>query len=67
VHEWEAGVVADPHDETSIEAALLTLWHRWQDGGLPDQPEVRRRVLERYSRQAGAKQLAQVLEDAARD
>jgi glycosyltransferase involved in cell wall biosynthesis len=67
VQEWEAGVVSDPHDETSIEAALLTLWRRWQDGGLPDQPGVRRRVLERYSRQAGARQLAQVLEDAARD
>jgi glycosyltransferase involved in cell wall biosynthesis len=66
VRDWHAGVVADPHDETEIEAALLTLWHRWRDSGLPDQPEVRRRVLERYSRQAGAKQLAQVLEAAAR-
>jgi glycosyltransferase involved in cell wall biosynthesis len=67
VRDWQAGVVADPHDEASIETALLTLWRRWKDGGLPDQFEVRRRVLERYSRQAGAKQLAHVLEDAARD
>jgi glycosyltransferase involved in cell wall biosynthesis len=66
VREWDAGVVADPHDESAIEAALLTLWRRWQEGGLPDQSEVRRRVLERYSRQAGAEQLAQVLEDASR-
>lgn len=65
VRDWHAGVVADPHDEAEIEAALLTLWRHWRDGGLPDQPEVRRRVLERYSRQAGAKQLAQVFEDAA--
>jgi glycosyltransferase involved in cell wall biosynthesis len=66
VRDWHAGVVADPHDEKEIEAALLTLWHRWQDSGLPDQSEVRRRVLERYSRQAGAKRLAQVFEDVAR-
>jgi glycosyltransferase involved in cell wall biosynthesis len=66
VRDWDAGVVADPHDETEIEAALLTLWHRWRDAGLPDQTKVRRRVLERYSRQAGARMLAQVLEDAVR-
>jgi glycosyltransferase involved in cell wall biosynthesis len=66
VRDWHAGVVADPHDETEIAAALLTLWRRWLDNGLPDQAEVRRRALERYSRQAGAKQLAQVLEDVAR-
>ena len=66
VRDWHAGVVADPHDETEIETALLTLWRRWRENGLPDQPEVRRRVLEQYSRQAGAKQLAQVLEDVAR-
>ena len=66
VRDWHAGVVADPDDEDEIEAAILTLWRRWRDSGLPDQPEVRRRVLERYSRQAGAKQLAQVLEDVAR-
>jgi glycosyltransferase involved in cell wall biosynthesis len=65
VRDWRAGVVADPDDETEIEAALLMLWRRWQDSGLPDQPEVRRRALERYSRQAGAKQLAEVLEDVA--
>jgi glycosyltransferase involved in cell wall biosynthesis len=67
VREWNAGVVADPHDENEIEGAFLTLWRRWQEDGLPDQPEVRRRVLEQYSRQAGTRQLAQVLEDAAGD
>jgi glycosyltransferase involved in cell wall biosynthesis len=66
IRDWHAGVVADPHDEAEIEAAFLTLWSRWQDSGLPDQPEVRRRVLELYSRQAAARQLAQVFEDAVR-
>jgi glycosyltransferase involved in cell wall biosynthesis len=66
VREWDAGVLADPNDETETEAAILTLWRRWQDSGLPDQPEVRRRVLARYSRQAAASELAQVLDDVAR-
>lgn len=65
VREWNAGVVADPDDETEIEAAILTLWRRWRENGLADQPEVRRRVLERYSRQAAARQLATILEDVA--
>ena len=65
VREWNAGVVADPHDEAEIEQALLTLWQRWQESGLPDQPEVRRKTLARYSRRKNAEQLAQVLDDAA--
>lgn len=65
VRDWHAGVVADPHDETEIEAAILRLWRRWRESGLPDQPEVRDRAFERFSRQAEAKQLAQVLEDAS--
>jgi glycosyltransferase involved in cell wall biosynthesis len=64
VREWNAGVVADPHDESEIEHAILTLWQRWQADGLPDQQEVRRRTLERYSRRANAARLAQVLEEA---
>jgi glycosyltransferase involved in cell wall biosynthesis len=63
VREWNAGVVADPDDEDEIEAAILTLWRRWRKNGLPDQSEVRRLVLKHYSRQAGAKQLAQALDD----
>ena len=57
--EWDAGVVADPHDEEAIEEALLALWRRWQDGGLPDQEQVRARALEQYSRQANAARLAE--------
>jgi len=64
VREWHAGVVADPHDEADIEQAILTLWRRWHQDGLPDQEAVRRQTLERYSRRAGARQLAAVLEDA---
>jgi glycosyltransferase involved in cell wall biosynthesis len=66
VREWQAGVTADPHDEAAIEEAVLTLWRRWQEDGLPDQEEVRARVLNGYSRKAGAAKLARVLEEARR-
>jgi glycosyltransferase involved in cell wall biosynthesis len=66
VREWEAGVVADPHDQAEIERALRELWERWTQDGLPDQEEVRRRTLERYSRRAGAERLAEVLDEATR-
>ena len=66
VREWDAGVVADPHDGTEIEQAILALWRRWEDDGLSDQSEVRRRTLERYSRRANAERLAEVLDEAAR-
>jgi glycosyltransferase involved in cell wall biosynthesis len=61
VREWDAGIVADPHDERAIASALQTLWARWQQDGLPDQAEVRRRAFEQYSRRATASQLARVL------
>jgi glycosyltransferase involved in cell wall biosynthesis len=64
VREWGAGVVADPHDEVTIGEALQKLWRRWQEDGLPDQSEVRRRALEHYSRSATAGQLALLLEAA---
>jgi glycosyltransferase involved in cell wall biosynthesis len=64
VQQWDAGVVADPHDKAQIEQAILSLWERWQEDGLPDQAEVRRRTLERYSRRANAERLAQVFEEA---
>jgi hypothetical protein len=64
VTEWNAGVTAHPHDETRIEQAILELWRRWETDGLPDQAEVRRRTLERYSRRANAEQLAEVLGEA---
>jgi glycosyltransferase involved in cell wall biosynthesis len=66
VREWQAGVTADPDDEAAIEEGVLTLWRRWQEDGLPDQEEVRARVLNRYSRKAGAESLARVLEEARR-
>ena len=65
VQEWNAGVVADPHDEGAIEQAVLSLWQRWQDDGLGDQEDVRRKTLERYSRRKNAEQLARVLDEAA--
>lgn len=64
VREWGAGIVAGPGDEGAIEEALTVLWLRWREDGLPLQNEVRARVFERYSRQAGAARLASVLEDA---
>jgi glycosyltransferase involved in cell wall biosynthesis len=64
VREWGAGIVADPHDEASIETAFLELWRRWREEGLSDQEDVRRRALEQYSRRAGAEKLAAVLEEA---
>lgn len=67
VREWGAGVVADPHDQESIEHALLELWRRWEQDGLPDQDEVRRRTLERYSRRVGAARLAEALDGALGD
>ena len=65
VEAWGAGVVADPHDESEIERAIMTLWKRWQENGLPDAEDVRARTLEQYSRRAGAERLAAVLEDAS--
>jgi glycosyltransferase involved in cell wall biosynthesis len=64
VREWRAGAVADPHDEAAIEEAVLELWRRWREEGLPDQEQVRRRALEHYSRRATAGLLAKVLEEA---
>jgi glycosyltransferase involved in cell wall biosynthesis len=66
VREWDAGVVADPDDEAAIEQAILSLWTRWRADGLPDREDVRALTLERYSRQAAAERLAQVLDEACR-
>jgi glycosyltransferase involved in cell wall biosynthesis len=66
VRELDAGVVADPHDESAIEQAILVLWRRWQENGLPDQKQVRARVVERYSRRTSAARLARVFEEARR-
>ena len=64
MRDWDAGVVADPEDQAAIERALVELWRRWQEHGLPDQAEVRSRTLEHYSRRASAQRLAEVLEEA---
>jgi glycosyltransferase involved in cell wall biosynthesis len=64
VREWGAGVVAGPDDEAAIAEALLELWRRWLEDGLPGQERVRILALERYSRRAGAAHLARVLEEA---
>jgi glycosyltransferase involved in cell wall biosynthesis len=66
VREWDAGIVADPDDESAIERAILALWDRWRADGLPDREDVRARTLERYSRRAAAERLAQVLDEACR-
>jgi glycosyltransferase involved in cell wall biosynthesis len=64
VLDWDAGVVADPGDQSAIEHAISALWRRWQVGGLGHQAHVRARTLERYSRRANATRLPQVLEEA---
>ena len=65
VREWDAGVWAAPDDGAAIEAAILELLARRDDGMLTVDPGVRRRALERYSRRALAGRLAEVLAAAA--
>jgi glycosyltransferase involved in cell wall biosynthesis len=66
VEEWNAGAVAPPYDPEAIERAILSLWRRWQADGLPDQTEVRKQTVERYSRRKAAERLAEVLAEASR-
>jgi glycosyltransferase involved in cell wall biosynthesis len=63
VRNWNAGTTANPDDPDAIEHAILTLWQRWEEGDLPDQEEVRRWTLERYSRRANTVRLAQVFDE----
>jgi hypothetical protein len=65
VAEWDAGVVADPADDTAVEGALKVLYERWAAGELVAPRGVRARVLERYSRRELTRRLAGVLDDAA--
>jgi glycosyltransferase involved in cell wall biosynthesis len=65
VDEWGAGAAAEPGDGAAIEAALLDLYERWREGGLPDVAGVRERTLEHYGRPRLAEQLAGVLDRAA--
>jgi glycosyltransferase involved in cell wall biosynthesis len=64
VQAWNGGVVADPHDEEAIGQAILALWERWADDGLPDQEVVRVKTLQHYSRRSTAQKLANVLDEA---
>jgi glycosyltransferase involved in cell wall biosynthesis len=50
VQELGAGVVATPDDPESIERAVLGLYDRWRNGTLHTAPDVRERVLARFSR-----------------
>jgi glycosyltransferase involved in cell wall biosynthesis len=67
VRDWNAGTTANPDDPRAIEHAILTLWQRWEDGDLPDQAEVRRWTLERYSRRANTVRLAEVFDELCSD
>lgn len=60
MREAHAGMVVDPEDREGIQAALVTLYQKWQSGQLVSttRPEVARK----YSRQALAGQLASVFD-----
>jgi glycosyltransferase involved in cell wall biosynthesis len=65
VREAQAGPVAAPNDPQAIEDALLSLYERWRDGGLRDQPWARDWVLANYSRRKLAGDLADLFEQVA--
>jgi glycosyltransferase involved in cell wall biosynthesis len=64
VAELGAGECARPNDPTEIENAVASLYGRWRNGELGVNDEVRRIAVERYSRDALAARLADVLDDA---
>jgi glycosyltransferase involved in cell wall biosynthesis len=64
VEEWAAGLAAQPSDDVAIEAAIAELYARWEAGKLAVPRDVRRRVLERYSRRKLTGELVDVLEEA---
>jgi glycosyltransferase involved in cell wall biosynthesis len=67
VRELDAGECASPDDPDAVEAAIMTMYRRWLDGGLGVNHDVRRVALERYSREALAGRLAAVLDEAVEE
>jgi glycosyltransferase involved in cell wall biosynthesis len=63
VSDLQGGMCVEPRDSDGIENAIRSLFIRWRQGSLCPQPEVRARVLERYSRARLARQLAVMLEE----
>ena len=66
VQELGAGYCAQPGDLTAIEDAIERMYVSWKDGKLEISPEVRAETLRRFSREALARELAAVLDAAAR-
>jgi glycosyltransferase involved in cell wall biosynthesis len=64
VHELAAGECASPDEPAAIEAAIASLYRRWRDGELGVNDRVRRVAVERFSREALAGRLADVLDAA---
>jgi glycosyltransferase involved in cell wall biosynthesis len=65
VEELGAGRCAQPDDPRAIEDAIEHMYLRWKAGTLDVGPEVRAETLRRFSRQALARALADVLDAAA--
>jgi glycosyltransferase involved in cell wall biosynthesis len=61
-----AGPCVEPDDQPGIERAIEDLHQRWKQGRLTIDDAVRTAVLRRFSRQELARQLAGVLDAAAR-
>jgi glycosyltransferase involved in cell wall biosynthesis len=64
VEQWRAGPAVEPADERAIAAAISRLYRQWECGSLVVPSELRRKVLEHYSRRALTGQLADVLDNA---
>ena len=67
VRELDAGLWAHPKDVPGIEMAIKELYRRWQTGDLRNPPGVREAVLQRFSREKLAGDLARVLTAAIED
>jgi hypothetical protein len=65
VESWDAGQCAAPKDRDGIDAAILELVARWEDGRLLARTGARQLVLEAYSRRALVSRVADVLDEAA--
>jgi glycosyltransferase involved in cell wall biosynthesis len=67
VDELQAGPCVDPDDTGAIERAITDLVAAWRSGSLTVHSRVREETLRRFSRQALAEQLANVLREAIQD